>query len=650
MNIVCLVAAMTTVLFNDGWERRWEDVPTWTRVSVPDDAMLDRPFERDKYDIHGEQGYTRGGELMYRKRFRLPEDAEKARYALRFDGVYYNAEVFQDGRRIGGRFNGSLGFEAPLGGKAGQDALLEVRVHVKTPCARWNPGAGINRDVWLVRREGWTLEPEKVFVRVMSLTAEKAVLTVGTEGAEPLEREIVIRNPHLWSPDDPHLYKLRIAARTARGETDSLTLDYGIRTIKFARDCGLLLNGRRVPIRGFCQHESYPCLGTALNREMLEWQLLELKKLGCNAIRTVHNPAAPAFYEICDRLGLLVMDETFDQWFEPKTRYGIAECFAENWEKDLADHVRRDRNHACVLMWSIGNEICEMRGVGRERERVGEWTRKMVALVKSLDPTRPVTAGCNGPQWALDHGVFDALDAVGLNYNGEWFGKLKGRYCVFGSETAATVSLREGDMTTPGFAETPERTLKYQRESLWSAGEFAWASFDYLGEGWFPGFKVSRPPDGGIAGLVFWPARSSYWGVFDSAGLPKARAELYRAAWGGETAEPVRKTEKGPATAVRRTVLFDKNGFVFVRLDAVDASGAVVISCDDEVDLVALAPEGARLVGADSGDPTDHASLKAPRRRLYRGTAAALYSRRSSGHAATVGRCSSASGGERHGR
>jgi len=625
MNLVCLLAAMTAVLFNGGWERRWEDVPDWSRVCVPDDAMLDRPFERDEYDIHGEQGYTRGGELLYRKRFRLPADADRVRYALRFDGVYYNAEVFQDGRRIGGRFNGSLGFEAPLDGNPNQEILLEVRAHVKTPCARWNPGAGINRDVWLVRRAGWTLEPEKVTVRVASLSSEKAVLAVETEGAEPVEREIVIKNPRLWSPDDPYLYKLNIAARGPTGETDSLTLDYGIRTIEFTKDRGLLLNGKRLPIHGFCQHEGSPCVGTALNREMLEWQLLAMKKLGCNAFRTVHNPAAPAFYELCDRLGFMVMDETFDQWFERKTRYGIAERFAENWQADLADHVRRDRNHACVLMWSIGNEIREMKGIGKERERVGEWTRKMAALVKSLDPTRPVTAGCNGPQWSLDHGVFDALDVVGLNYNGEWFGKLKGRYCVFGSETAATVSLREGEMMTPGFAETPEQTLKYQRESPWSAGEFAWASFDYLGEGWYPGFKVSKPADGGIAGLVFWPARSSYWGIYDSAGLPKARAELYRAAWGGAAAEPVRKTEKGPVATVRRTVLFEKNGYVFARLDAVDASGAIVTSCGDEIDLMAYAPKDARLVGADSGDPTDHASLKAPRRCLFRGCATALY-------------------------
>lgn len=627
MNGICLLAVMSAVLFDDGWERRWEDVPEWTRVSVPDDAMLDRPFERDEYDIHGEQGYTRGGELLYRKRFRLPADANRACYALRFDGVYYNAEVFQDGSRIGGRFNGSLGFEAPLSGKPNQDVIIEVRAHVKTPCARWNPGAGINRDVWLVRREGWTLEPEKVFVRLSSLTAEKAVLAVETEEAEPIEQEIVIKNPRLWSPGDPYLYKLRIAARTLRGETDSVTLDYGIRTIEFTPGRGLLLNGKRLQIRGFCQHEGSPCIGAALNREMLEWQLLEMKKLGCNAFRTVHNPAAPAFYELCDRMGFLVMDETFDQWFEPKTRFGIAERFAENWSTDLADHVRRDRNHASVLMWSIGNEIREMMGVGRERERVGEWTRKMVALVKSLDSTRPVTAGCNVPQWSLDHGVFDALDVVGLNYNGEWFEKLKGRYCVFGSETAATVSLREGEMMTPGFADPPDATLKYQRESPWSAGEFVWASFDYLGEGWYPGFKVSKPLDGGIDGLVFWPARSSYWGVYDSAGLPKARAEIYRMAWGGAAIQSVRKTERGPVATIRRTILFDKNDYVFVRFDAVDASGAIVTTCEDEVDLIEKAPEGARLIGADSGNPKDHTSLKALRRRLYKGSASAFFRR-----------------------
>ena len=534
--------------FNDGWERKWDDAAAYKAVTLPEDAMLDRPYVHDK-DLN-EQGYKRGGILRYRKTFAKPAGAaEGFRYALRFDGVYMDSKVYLNGKLVAARPNGYIGFEAPLD-ELRDSNLVEVVCDVRTPCSRWYSGAGIQRDVWLVARRGWTLEPEQVFVHYETTDYKTALVRVEVEGAEVIEPAggvAVVRNPVYWSPENPKLYEVRVRARNAAGEEDERIVTYGMRRFLFRKDHGLSLNNRGCPIRGVCLHEGQPCLGAQLSKPILEYQLAELKKIGVNAIRTAHNPQPPYFYDLCDRMGFLVMDEIFDEWMNTnlKTKNGYNRFFREWWKTDLEAQVRRDRNHPCVLLWSVGNEIPEMRNQPGA-EPGGLWTKRLADAVRALDPTRPVTAGCNAPLVSATNGVFDALDVVGFNYGKDAYRELRAKWKTVASETAATHSLRgvynfSPDEKDPSvlkiepfvgkladarggccfWGDLSEKALQIQGQNGWCAGEFVWSGFDYLGEGNLP-----ETPE-----LDYWPSRSAYWGLFDRAGLPKDVAWLYRSQW-----------------------------------------------------------------------------------------------------------------------
>ena len=713
LGLACLEAyASRSVLSCSGrWDFKAGESEVWRQVDVPHDATADRSPVRCP-DL-GDHGYVSGGRFFYRKAIATPPEAAGGRLSLRFDGVYYDSTVSVNGTVVGGRKSGYLPFEVPL--DAGRMTnFVEVTVDARTPNTRWNPGAGLLRTVALVARRGFALEPEQVFVRTVSADGKRAELRIEVEGAEivsPKDGRLVIESPRLWSPEDPFLYDVKIVARGKDGE-DSLTIPYGIRTFSFTKDRGFFLNGRHYPIHGVCQHEGEPCFGAQLNEVALECALLELKKLGVNAIRTAHHPFPPEFYGLCDRLGFLVMDELFDQWREPKTLHGQSTFFESDWRRDAECAVRRDRNHPSVILWSIGNEIPEL-GAGQYGGRHGrdgaKTAREMRELIRRLDPTRPITAGLNGPQWAEENGVLSALDVCGLNYSPEFYDKFRGKYALVGSETAATYSLRDvycyrtngADLVVArhrgnladAYSMIPvwgvpeqgqELTLKRQLSAPWSAGEFTWCSFDYLGEGSNP---LSRGTD-------HWPCVGSSWGMYDFAGLPKDRAYLYQAIWtekpmahllpdwtlpgcegknvpvwcytngdeaelylngvsqgvrcradttdlhlawsvpyapgvlrvearrNGRTVAVDERRTAGPKVAIRKTVLFERGDVRFVRFDAVDKDGNRVIACEDEIDID---PAEGELLSAANGSPLETTDRRARRRSLFRGSCAAWF-------------------------
>ena len=694
-----ILAALTLFPFNDGWEFQRAGEKEWTAVSVPHDAAAELPVSRQ---ANPGQGYVSTPDTRYRKTFARPEGS--GRFSVRFDGVYMDSQVFLNGRLAGGRHNGYLPFEVPLDDLR-ETNVLEVVCRVPQPNSRWYTGVGILHDVHLVRREGWTLEPEAVAVTTELREDGAAVVRVKADGAKiviPASGELVIEKPELWTPETPNLHWLYVTAQNESGERDTIRIRYGIRTVKFTKDRGMLLNGKPYRIKGVCQHDTFGPLGAAMNVPDTKRQLSVLKDLGANAIRTAHNPFDPKFYDLCDEMGFLVKDEVFDEWRVPKRKFGYSRFFDECWEKDLSDFVRRDRNHPCVAMWSIGNEIKDIR---ENAEGVAELARMMVQTVHSLDATRPVTSAIN-TKAAAKNGVAAALDIVGINYNIDLYGKWRGMKPLFGSETACSLGDRDtylfdekdGRMVpvqsrgcqecaynpvSISWAAPAETSLCIQRDCPWSAGEFVWCTFDYLGEPYHTGRETKD----------YWPARTSSWGLCDLAGMPKDRYYLYRSQWNSEPtvhllpdwthpgcegkifpvwcytdapeaelflngrslgvrrfadtadlhlswdvayepgvlevrtkyangAEVIdRRETAGPVASLRKTLIFEADGVRYFRFDAVDAKDVRVLSCEVPVEFTVRDGE---FLCAVNGSATDHTPFASRTRRLFRGSVVAV--------------------------
>jgi beta-galactosidase len=314
---------------------------------------------------------------------------------------------------------------------------------------------------------------------------------------------------------------------------DKVETPLGIRTIKFDIDKGFFLNGKRVALQGVCMHHDQGPLGAAAFNRAIERQLEILKSMGCNAIRTSHNPPAPALLDLCDRMGFVVMDEAFDEWRIPKRKMGYGRFFDEWSERDIKDMVLRDRNHPSVILWSIGNEISE-----QSRGNSEAMATRLAEFVRQVDRTRPVTSAMNNASRALSSGYAKPLDIFGINYNVRQYQDFKGRGTLVGSETSSTVSsrgdynleLKDGkvvitvrkdnqvtayDKYVPRWATQVETSFKALKAAPWVAGEFVWTGFDYIGE------PTPFP----------WPARSSYFGIVDLCGFPKDRYYLYKSQW-----------------------------------------------------------------------------------------------------------------------
>ena len=540
------------------------DEAAWQRVDLPHDWSSEGPFSAD---YGSGNGYAPGGIGWYRKHFKVSESNTNKLIAIEFDGVYDHAEVWLNGHYVGGRPYGYSSFECVLTPlvRFGAENVLAVRVdHSRFADSRWYTGSGIYRHVRLrltdkLRIAHWgtyvttpEVTPDSATVRVettvendkghdqsFSLHAEllgpdgQAVADATVSGTiadgtnQTMIQRIKVPSPQRWSPGSPVLYTLLSRLSGASGVADETATIFGIRTLQFDPDKGFFLNGTSMKLKGVCIHHDAGCLGAAVPDKVLERRLRILKELGANAIRTSHNPPAPELLDLCDRLGLLVMDEAFDEFTPAKnkwvtgrnnglpSRFGYAELFNEWSLTDVSDMVRRDRNHPSVIMWSIGNEVDyrndpfshpvlgnEYRLANPPAEGLVTCARPLVAVVKKLDPTRPVTAALATVAMSDAVGLPELLDVVGYNYQESRYAedhRKDPKRFIYGSENGG------------GWAQ-----WLAVRDHEYVSGQFLWTGIDYLGE-------ANR-----------WPNRGSGAGLLDLCGFKKPSAWLRQSLWSDE--------------------------------------------------------------------------------------------------------------------
>ncbi|WP_158995823.1 beta-galactosidase GalB [Mucilaginibacter sp. L196] len=551
----------------------------WRALDLPHDWSIEGNFSPKNPSTANEGGLPTGIG-WYRKTFKLPVSSKSKNIIINFDGVYRNSEVWINGHYLGKRPNGYISFNYDLTGylKFGnQSNVIAVRVdNSEQPNSRWYSGSGIYRNVWLTTINKTHFKQWGTFITTPQITNSSAIVNISTSISsidkslslkaiiydemgkvvadnissinnpdDATDRDVVIQNPILWSTNHPYLYKVVLQLFKGNELLDDYQVNIGIRSFRFDSEKGFSLNGVHMKIKGVCMHHDLGALGAAVNIRAIERQLQILKQMGCNAIRTSHNPPAPELLNLCDKMGFLVMDESFDMWAKKKNKHDYHEDWAQWHKQDLTDQILRDRNHPCVFIWSIGNEIRE------QFDSTGiSITRELVKIVKNLDDTRPVTSALSESD---PHKNFiyqsGALDLVGLNYHQEVYADFLKNYPNQKFIATETMSALE----TRGFYDTPTDTTRHwpqsskipftqgntefavtaydnvaaywgsTHEETWKiikkhdflSGLFIWTGFDYLGE------PTPYP----------WPARSSYFGIVDLAGFPKDVYYMYQSEW-----------------------------------------------------------------------------------------------------------------------
>jgi beta-galactosidase len=554
----------------------------WRSLKLPHDWSIEGPFsESEPSSSCG--AYLPTGIGWYRKRFRVPESYRNKKITIEFDGIYQLSEVWINGQWLGKRPYGYVPFFYDLTPylSFGRENVIAVRVDNshQTNC-RWYSGSGIYRHTWLLSTNKVHVAPWGVFVSASQVSGDAATLgirarirnegnsatrctlvsrLVDNEGRAVLTAQAVqeiasgadyefvqtmqVDKPHLWSVALPYLYKIRNTVQTANGTVDEYETPIGIRDAVFDADKGFVLNGERVKLNGVCLHHDGGCVGAAVPERVWERRLEILKEMGCNAIRTSHNPPAAEFLDLCDRMGFLVMDEAFDEWKVPKGQIGpngYANYFDEWYERDVQNFVRRDRNHPSVVLWSAGNEIGDQ-GAPNGAETLG----KLLKVFRSEDPSRPVTAGCDHiasePASEAARPEFLALlDVVGYNYVDRWRDRKEKYYSIdrhgypqrrfVGTESEAMGGIR-GEYPELSSASLPAGFAQFLRgrnidvEQQWKfvstydyvSGDFMWTGIDHLGE-------------------ARWPMKGSSTGVLDTCGFKKDGFYFYQSQW---TQKPV---------------------------------------------------------------------------------------------------------------
>ena len=565
--------------FNDGWLFRLEDDSTfkqkayedtkWRKLDLPHDWSIEGQISPDLASC---TGYLPGGIGWYRKHFKVSD--KQARHYIYFEGVYNRSEVYLNGHLLGKRPNGYISFLYDLTPylKEGEDNVLAVRVdHSRSADSRWYTGSGIYRDVWMVSAGDIHFAQWGIGWKATSLTDRRATVAVDVEVQKHVEasgklevktslfdaegkevakasRKIAdgkvgmaketltlrVNKPNRWDLDIPYLYTLKTELLADGKLIDAAETNVGLRTLEFDPNKGFALNGRWMKVKGVCLHHDAGVLGAVVPPEVWERRLLNLKKyIGVNAIRLSHNPQAPVLYDLCDRLGLLVMDEASDEWEFPKRKWikgwnkgepgyqGSYDFFEEWIERDVTDMVRRDRNHPSVFLWSIGNEVDypndpyshpvldgttinqPMFGGDKpdapDAMRIGVIAQRLAACVRAVDTSRPVTGALAGVVMSNQTAYPEAVDVVGYNYTENRYDEDHATYpdrIIYGSETGSGID-----------------TWHAVRDRDFIFGQFIWTGTDYLGE----------------AGA--WPSRGLGTGLLDFASQPKPRAWFRASMW-----------------------------------------------------------------------------------------------------------------------
>lgn len=596
----------------DAYEIDFDD-SNWRVLNLPHDWAIEGDFSQDNPSGVG-GGALPGGMGWYRKTINITDDELEGRVFLQFDGIYMNGAVFVNGIKEGQRPYGysSVIYDITSDLKAGSN-VIAVRVdNTDQPNSRWYSGCGIYRNVWLTKTNNIHVAPYGTWVRTPLVNKAKAdvLLTttvqnsndygvdvdvctvirdnngrqvaseVGTLHVEPqasanIDQNIRIANPILWDVTNPALYTASTTLKAGGKRLDSYVTTFGVRSFYFDPTSGFILNDRNLKLNGVCLHHDLGCLGAAINVRAIERQLQMMKDMGCNAIRCTHNPPAPELLDLCDKMGLLVIDESFDMWRRPKTERDYARFFDDWHERDLVDLVRRDRNHPSIIAWSIGNEVLEQwdetstetadaqqanidvaMGRGAKNSASDQLTpgallcKQLVDIVRKVDPTRFVTAGCNAVEPTNNLFKANALDLIGFNYHNDNFDSVpylfknkpfyvsesnsalmtRGYYKMPSTQTFImpkdwmfssddpSLSCSSYDNCHVPWGSSHERTLIQVRDNDFISGQFVWTGFDYIGE--------PTP--------YSWPARSSYFGIVDLAGIPKDVYYLYQAEWQSE--------------------------------------------------------------------------------------------------------------------
>lgn len=554
----------------DGPEKDFND-SRWEKVNLPHDWSVKGLLSPALASC---TGYLPGGIGWYRKTLNIQKENENKKVYLYFEGVYNRSEVFINGHSLGKRPNGYISFmyDATPYVRFGEDNVIAVKVdHSQSADSRWYTGSGIYRNAWLVYSNPvhiaqWGLyayptvnnnqhslnievEIENGTSQSQNLTIENELLdksgnivaknsnklNVAASQSSKSLNKLKVKNPVLWSLDNPCLYELKTTLLANGKVIDTSTVSTGFRYFTFNPDKGFALNGNWMKVKGVCLHHDAGVLGSAVYRDVWKRRLENLKEIGVNAIRTSHNPQAPVIYELCDELGLLVLDEAFDEWEFPKRKWlegwnkgtpgfqGAYDFFNEWGEKDLGDMVKRDRNHLSVFAWSIGNEVDypndpyshPVLDGGRsgfmqpifggykkdapDAMRLGAIAKKLVAVVKQYDKSRPATAGLAGVAMSNETEYPGALDIAGYNYTESMYDSDHKKYpqrVIFGSENRHELS-----------------AWKYVRDKEFIFGQFLWTGIDYLGES------------------GNWPSRGFYSGLMDFGGFIKPRGYFRQSLW-----------------------------------------------------------------------------------------------------------------------
>jgi len=581
------------VSFNKNWKFFLGDEPKaknttfndakWRKLTLPHDWSIEGKFD-EKNPAKPEGGGLPTGIGWYRKDFITPANFQNRITTIEFDGVYKNSEVWLNGQFIGKRPYGYISFSYDLSKylKAGKNTIVVKVDNSAQPDSRWYSGSGIYRNVWLtstskvaIAHWGIKVDPQlsadrsSVLVNIGTIIYNKTkknqtaalINSIYDESGKLIKKsnpyflkldtgnrdmttDLSIKNPILWSVDNPKQYKLVTEILQNGKVIDSKITLFGVRSFNFDAKTGFSLNGKSMKIQGVCLHHDLGALGAAINTRAIERQLEIMKAMGVNAIRTAHNPPAPEFLDLCDKMGFLVMDEAFDMWAKKKNKNDYHLDFPTWHRRDLEDMVKRDINHPSIILWSIGNEIRE------QFDSTGiALTKELVTIVKNLDRTRPVMSALT-ETIAEKNFIYQAgaLDIYGLNYNHKKYKDFPVNYPnvkFLAAETTSALETRgyydtadtirrwprdgktkftEGnkdwaasayDNVSAYWGSTHEETLKEAKKYDHVSGIFVWTGFDYLGE------PLPYP----------WPARSSYFGIVDLAGFPKDSYYLYQSEW-----------------------------------------------------------------------------------------------------------------------